>query len=131
MSESSPPPSLDDFDARLRDAKARRAGKQAQKDALERGSGLSFALRIGVELVAALAVGVGIGLLLDNWLGTAPWFLLLFFLLGAAAGMLNVYRVMSGYGYAAGYRSAPGQDEDPGQDEGAVPGDGRDPKDRD
>ena len=104
MSEPSQPPGLDDLDARLREAKARRAGKQARDDALERGSGLSFALRIGVELVAALAVGVGIGLLLDRWLGTAPWMLLLFFLLGAAAGMLNVYRVMAGYGYGAGYR---------------------------
>ena len=107
MSEPSPPPGLDDLDARLREAKARRAGKKARDDALERGSGLSLALRIGVELVAALAVGVGIGLLLDRWLDTAPWMLLLFFLLGAAAGMLNVYRAMAGYGYAAGYRKPP------------------------
>lgn len=127
MSESSPPPSLDDFDARLRDAKARRDGKKARDEALERGSGLSFALRIGVELVAALAVGVGIGLLLDNWLGTAPWMLLLFFLLGSAAGMLNVYRVMAGYGYAAGYRQGPGKASD--QDPGSEPSGDKDGKD--
>ena len=60
MSESSPPPSLDEFDARLREAKARRDRKKARDEALERGSGLSFALRIGVELVAALARTLGL-----------------------------------------------------------------------
>ena len=62
-------------------------------------AGLGVAFRIGVELVAALVVGVGIGLLLDNWLGTGPWFLVAFFFLGAAAGVLNVYRAASGIGY--------------------------------
>jgi len=70
--------------------------------AAERGRGLSLAVRIGAELVAALAVGVGIGLLLDSWLGTAPWMLVAFFVLGAAAGMLNVYRVMERMNRPAG-----------------------------
>jgi ATP synthase protein I len=65
---------------------------------------LGFAVRIGVDIVAALIVGVGMGLLLDHWLGTKPWMLIVFFILGAAAGMLNVFRAVSGYGYAAGYR---------------------------
>src|SRR3546814_7162662 len=65
-----------------------------------------FALRIGVEIVAALIVGVGIGLLLDWWLGTKPWFLLLFFVLGAAAGFMNVFRVVGGLGGQVGYRRA-------------------------
>jgi ATP synthase protein I len=109
MSDQSPPPSRRDLDARLREAKAKRPAKKDDTDQPSRGRGLAFAMRIGVDLVAALIVGVGIGLLLDRWLGTAPWFLLLFFVLGAAAGMLNVYRVMSGYGYAAGYHK-PGQE---------------------
>lgn len=103
MSEERPPGSLKDLDERIRDARERRASK-AKSGPLERSSGLSLALRIGVELVAALIVGVAIGLGLDKWLDTAPWFLLLFFLLGAAAGILNVFRTMSGYGYAPGYR---------------------------
>lgn len=125
MSESRPPSSLDDLDARLQEAKARRAGAKSAKDPREQGQGLGFALRIGVDIVAALVVGVGIGLLLDSWLGTAPWMLLLFFLLGAAAGLLNVYRVMAGFGYAAGYRQ--------GGQEAAGPGTGqpeRGPPDR-
>jgi ATP synthase protein I len=39
-----------------------------------------------------LVVGGGIGWLLDRWLGTSPAFLIVFFLLGAAAGTLNVFR---------------------------------------
>lgn len=65
-------------------------------------------MRIGVEIVAALIVGVGFGLLLDSWLGTKPWFMLVFFVLGAAAGMFNVYRVVRDQGGAVGYRPASG-----------------------
>ena len=110
MSEERPPGSLKDLDERIRDAEERRGAGKAKSGPLERGSGLSLALRIGVELVAALIVGVAIGLGLDKWLDTAPWFLLLFFLLGAAAGMLNVFRTMSGYGYAPGYRKGASED---------------------
>lgn len=123
MSDESPSPSHKDFDARLRAARAKRASTRDGAEAPARDGGLGFALRIGVEIVAALGVGVGIGLLLDRWLGTAPWMLLLFFVLGAAAGMMNMYRLMSGYGYAAGYappeeteetngRSEPDEDRD-------------------
>ncbi len=61
-------------------------------------------MRIGVDMVAAIGVSVGIGLLLDHWLESKPWFLITFFLLGAAAGVVNVVRVASGYGLAAGYK---------------------------
>jgi ATP synthase protein I len=37
-------------------------------------------------------------------LGTTPWLLLLFFLLGSAAGMMSVFRVVGGHGLAVGYR---------------------------
>jgi ATP synthase protein I len=108
MPEEKPSPSLEDLDARLRQARERRPDGSTKEDQGPNrgaiGSGLGFALRIGVELVAALAVGVGIGLLLDRWLGTGPWMLVVFFFLGSAAGFLNVYRIVSGYGYAAGYR---------------------------
>ncbi len=50
-------------------------------------------LRVGVELVSALAVGLAIGWGLDRWLGTKPWLLLLFVLAGGAAGILNVWRL--------------------------------------
>lgn len=104
MSDDKPTPSLEDLDAKLRKVRARHAEEPEQTGRQAIGPGLGFALRIGVELVAALAVGVGIGVLLDYWLDTKPWFMVVFFFLGSAAGFLNVYRVVSGYGYAAGYR---------------------------
>ena len=77
------------------------------------GTGIGFGLRIGVELVAALIVGGGIGFMLDRWLGTGPWLQVVFFLLGAAAGLVNVYRVMAGLGQSVGY---PDKDRNGGAD---------------
>lgn len=57
-----------------------------------RGTQLGFAFRLATELVAGFVVGGGIGWLLDTWLGTLPLFLLVFFALGAAAGIMNVVR---------------------------------------
>jgi ATP synthase protein I len=126
MTEKKPSPSLEDLDARLRQARGRRPDRSAETDQGPNrnsvGSGLGFALRIGIELVAALAVGVGVGLLLDRWLGTKPWMLVVFFFLGSAAGFLNVYRAVSGYGYAAGYRrdkEEPRRDTTPDGDKGS------------
>jgi len=116
VSDDKPPPSLDKLGAKLREARTRGASAGAEQRGQERGSGLSFAMRVGVELVAALAVGVGIGLLLDYWLGTKPWLLLLFFVLGAAAGLVNVFRLVQGYGYAAGYRKPQGRESPPKDD---------------
>lgn len=103
MSEGRSPKPSDDFDARLR--RARAEGREPEREGGRSGplTGLGLAFRIGIELVAALAVGVGMGLLLDHWLDTGPWFLVVFFFLGAAAGILNVYRAASGIGLSPGY----------------------------
>jgi len=95
MSDEKPTPSLEDLDAKLREARARHAEEPTRAGRQTIGSGLGFAL--------------GIGLLLDYWLDTTPWLMVVFFFLGSAAGFLNVYRVVSGYGYAAGYR---GEDDE-------------------
>ena len=52
-----------------------------------------MAARVASELVAALAVGFGIGRALDSWLHTMPLFTLIFIVLGMAAGIWNVYLV--------------------------------------
>ncbi len=56
------------------------------------GAALSQALRLGVELVAGVAVGGFIGWALDRFLGTAPVLMVVFFGLGSAAGIVNVMR---------------------------------------
>lgn len=109
MAEKRPPLSLNELGARLKAAREREAAAGGEGEARRtrpetQPSGLGLAFRIGAELVAGLAVGCGIGWALDAWLGTGPWLLILFFFLGSAAGMLNVYRVAAGYGLAAGYK---------------------------
>jgi ATP synthase protein I len=47
---------------------------------------------VGFSFVLAIVLGTWFGWLLDGWLGTAPWMLLVFFFLGLAAGVLNVSR---------------------------------------
>ena len=114
MTEREPQDSRTDLDERLRRFRDEQdvAAGRAEKPGSRQG-GLGFAMRIGTELVAALVIGVGFGLLLDNWLDTKPWFMLVFFLLGAAAGMFNVYRVVQNQGGAIGYKpSERGSTED-------------------
>ena len=103
MSEKSPPPPPDDLDARLRAAQSKQSKRQDGTGRVSRTRGLGFALRIGTELVAGIVVGTGLGLLLDSWLDTGPLFMIVLFFLGAGAGMLNVYRTVSGIGHAIGY----------------------------
>lgn len=55
-------------------------------------SGAAVGFRIAVEILAAIAVGVAIGFVLDEWLGTKPWLLILFCILGFGAAMINVMR---------------------------------------
>lgn len=100
MSEKEPPDSLSELDARLRRFREKTAEKSGLNGSTPQGSmsGLGIAMRLGTELVAALIVGVGIGYGLDRWLGTAPWFMVVFFFLGSGAGILNVYRMASGLG---------------------------------
>jgi len=114
MTEDKKPASLRDLDARLRlarEAADASAGRQPRGGG-SRG-GLGFAMRIGVELVAALIIGVAIGYFLDRWLGTKPWLMLLFFILGAVAGFMRVYRAATGLGQTVGYRRD-GQDDKSG-----------------
>ena len=59
------------------------------------GSALGVGLRVGVELVAAVAVGLAIGWGLDRWLHTQPWMLIVFVFLGGAAGIANVWRMLT------------------------------------
>ncbi|MGN6573311.1 MAG: AtpZ/AtpI family protein [Pseudolabrys sp.] len=55
-------------------------------------SAFARGFRLSSELVGGVLVGAGLGWLLDRWLGTSPWGLIVFLLLGFAAGILNVMR---------------------------------------
>jgi ATP synthase protein I len=52
-------------------------------------------LNVGLIFPAAIAVGYGLGYLLDRWLGTGPWMVVAFSVAGAAAAFVNLFRVVS------------------------------------
>jgi len=96
------------FDERLRTAQAKR---RAREGTGEGDSGMGAGMRIAVELAAAVAVGTGIGIVLDRWWGTTPWMLIVFFVVGCAAGFLNVYRTAQELDRQAKARKAAGRDD--------------------
>ena len=81
----------EDFKTRLKIAKSK-IKKQVLSDSEKKGSFMGNALKLGTELVAAVAVGTIIGFILDSWFDTKPWLIIIFFFLGTAAGILNVIR---------------------------------------
>lgn len=108
MDDKNSPPSLASLADRVK--RARGGEKGARRKELEpglSGNAMGIAFRVGVELVAGVVVGVAIGYGLDQWLGTTPWMLILFFFLGAAGGMMNVFRAATGQGLSVGYTKNP------------------------
>ena len=119
MSEREPPDPLARLGERIDRARAQNIRSQpaaGDRSAMQQGLGLG--LRIGIELVVAIGVATGLGWAIDRWLGTRAWGIIVLFFLGVAAGMLNVYRAVSGISTPVGYRR-PGTDGGatrPGQD---------------
>ena len=83
--------SPNDFKTRLKIAKSK-IKKDILSDSEKRGSFMGTAFKLGTELVAAVGVGTIIGFILDNWFGSKPWLIIIFFFLGAAAGLMNVIK---------------------------------------
>ena len=78
------------LDARRKSEGATRAA--AEKRAAGSSSGYAMGMRAASELVAGVLVGGVIGWQLDAWLGTRPWLMILFFLLGVAGAFWNIIR---------------------------------------
>jgi ATP synthase protein I len=55
-------------------------------------SAIARGFRLSTELVAGVLIGAAIGWLIDRLLGSSPWGMIVFLLLGFAAGVLNVMR---------------------------------------
>ena len=72
------------LEAKLAEARARHAPKEREVHAHDRAH---VAWRMVIELVAGIAIGFGIGMGLDALFGTRPILLVLFTLLGFAAGV--------------------------------------------
>ena len=80
---------MEQLEAKLAAAKQRGAPKPR---ADEHYSQANMAWRMVIELVAGLGIGFGIGYGLDSLFGTLPIFLVLFTLLGLAAGVKTMLR---------------------------------------
>ncbi|HEV7291483.1 MAG TPA: AtpZ/AtpI family protein [Devosia sp.] len=76
---------------RDREIEDNRASANGSRD----NRGLARGLRLGSEFAAAILVGTGIGYLADLALGTSPWGLLIMFMVGFAAGIMNVIRAVA------------------------------------
>jgi ATP synthase protein I len=70
----------------------RKAGDSSSARPVADPSAMARGFRLSTELVAGVLVGAMFGWLLDRWLGISPWGLIVFLLLGFAAGVLNVMR---------------------------------------
>ncbi len=60
------------------------------------GKAISLGFRVMAEFMAAILVGAVIGWQLDVWFHTGPILLIVFLMLGTAAGFMNVYRLAAG-----------------------------------
>ena len=76
------------------------AGSSSKSDP----SALARGFRLSTELVGGVAVGAFIGWALDRWLGISPWGMIVFLLLGFAAGVVNVMRAAGVGGPGQGTR---------------------------
>ena len=83
--------SEDQFKTRLKSAKNKAKSKYSESKGPST-SGMGHAFKMSTELVAAVAVGTIIGFILDNWFGTKPWLILIFFFVGVIAGIMNVIK---------------------------------------
>ena len=81
----------DRFKTRLKIAKERAKLKNSNKKT-DRKSNIGVAFKLSTELVSAVVVGTIIGFILDNWFGTKPWLILIFFFAGVIAGIMNVVK---------------------------------------
>jgi ATP synthase protein I len=52
---------------------------------------------IGLMLPSSIIVGLFFGYVLDRWLGTGPWLLLVFTVLGVVSGLLSLFRALKKY----------------------------------
>ena len=86
-----------DLASRIASAKRERAveANRASASGPPEMSGMARGMRIGTEFIAAILVGAGIGYFIDLGLGTSPWGLLIMLMVGFAAGILNVTRVVA------------------------------------
>ena len=124
MSDQKTPPSLEDVGKRLAVLQNAVAAKNVvEKDNERSAEGVGVGFRIGIELVAGVLVGAGLGWFIDSKLNTKPIFMLAFIALGFAASVLSVIRILKNLDQAVGLGRAI-REKEAGKD--TAPRDGND-----
>lgn len=88
---------VDSLETRRQELEAKLASKRKEDEdkAGDEGGdrkGYALAVKLSSEFIAAVFVGAILGYVLDTFVGTAPWGMIVFLLLGFVAGVLNVLR---------------------------------------
>ena len=83
--------SKDPFKTRLEIAKSK-ISKRELTDKKHNPSPIGTAFKLSTELISAVALGTIIGFILDKTFGTKPWLILIFFVVGVVAGIMNVIK---------------------------------------
>ncbi|HJU17039.1 MAG TPA: AtpZ/AtpI family protein [Stellaceae bacterium] len=109
MSEQTPPDPLARLGEKIEQARREQLRREGHGDAAQGPIGVAW--RVAAELVAAFAVGVGLGLGFDYLFGTRPWGLIAGVFLGGAAGILSAYRAANELGRSP----PPGPQQDRGE----------------
>jgi ATP synthase protein I len=103
-------PRDDDLERRRRNLEASLATRQPARQEGKEGAGgvtgYGQAMKLSSEFIAGIAVGAGLGWVIDRFAGSSPWGLIVFLLLGFVAGVLNVLRSV---GKVADFGQASGQ----------------------
>jgi ATP synthase protein I len=99
MSEDPPSNPLERLGEKIDRAQRERRREQTSGRGGPPPGALGLGMRMATELAAALLVGLAIGWVVDRFCGTRPWGLIVFLLLGMAAGMVNVFRAAKVVGY--------------------------------
>ena len=79
------------FKIRLDIAKNKLSRKSLYKNK-QPPSSIGTSFKMSAELGSAVVVGTIIGFILDKTFGTKPWLILIFFFVGAVAGIINVFK---------------------------------------
>ena len=92
-----------DLSKRIAEFESRQQEERRHRKAKLPTGGIALAGRAATELVAGIVVGTFFGWLIDRWLETTPAFMLILFFFGAAGGLMNIWRLLTGRGMSAGY----------------------------
>lgn len=84
---------IDDLDVRIASARAADDARASGADLRKPAKGYGQGARVLAELIGAPIGGGIIGWVLDRWLGTKPWIMLVMLVLSVVVAFRNIYRI--------------------------------------